>query len=85
MNKDKKFFADLISDIMGMSSKDRNILLCQLVVKEHTNTISPLEQIQLTTIQYIRKLDGEIDQVLKSWAENPDLDPRIDIINTSNL
>jgi hypothetical protein len=67
---------NIIADIFKMSTKERNILLCQLSVKELLNTIEPDEMIQLATIQSIRTANGEIDRVLKEWKENPELDPR---------
>lgn len=72
----KELLKKQILDVFSLTSKERNILLCQLSVKEHLNTIDPEEIIQLATIQAIRQANGEIDAVLKSWEENPDLDPR---------
>lgn len=67
----------LIKKTLDLSSKERILLLCELSVKEQRNTILPHEMVQLEIIQTIRKFNGEIDAVLKSWAENPDTDPRI--------
>jgi hypothetical protein len=72
----EQFFKNQITNVSSMTTKDRNILLCQLSVKEHLNTIEPHEIIQLATIQAIRQANGEIDAVLKNWEENPDCDPR---------
>jgi hypothetical protein len=72
----QQFFKNQIASVASMTTKERNVLLCQLSVKEHLNTIEPHEIIQLATIQAIRQANGEIDAVLKNWEENPDLDPR---------
>jgi hypothetical protein len=72
----QQFFKNQIEGVASMTKKERNILLCQLSVKEHLNTIEPHEIIQLATIQAIRQANGEIDAVLKNWEENPDSDPR---------
>lgn len=63
--------------ILEMPSKERNLLLCKLLTKEYLNTIMPDEIVQLSIIQAIRKENGEMDKVLKNWANNPDLDPRL--------
>lgn len=67
---------DQIVEVMNMSKGDRISLLCKLSVKELLNTIEPDEMIQLSTIQTIRTLNGEIDSVLTDWMENPECDPR---------
>ena len=72
----KQFFKNQIESVFKMTTKERNMLLGQLSVKEHLNTIEVHEMIQLSIIQAIRQANGEIDAVLKSWEENPDLDPR---------
>jgi len=72
----QQFFKNQIKSVASMTKKERNILLCQLSVKEHLNTIEPHEIIQLATIQAIRQENGEIDAVLKNWEENPEYDPR---------
>lgn len=72
----EQFFKNQISSVDSMTTKERNMLLCQLSVKEHLNTIEPHEIIQLATIQAIRHANGEIDAVLKNWEENPDCNPR---------
>lgn len=72
----KNLFKTQIERVANMTTKERNILLCQLAVKEHTKTIMPHEFIQLHFIQAIRTANGEIDRVLKNWEENPELDPR---------
>jgi hypothetical protein len=66
----------LVSDLLEMDPGKRMIKLCKLSAKEYNRTISPTEIIELETIQFIRKNNGEIDKVLKDWKENPDLDPR---------
>lgn len=65
--------------ITNLSSRDRNLLLCQLATKEAMNTIQPEEIIQLAIIQSIRQANGEIDKVLQNWEEHPECDPRIKI------
>lgn len=70
------FIKTQIETVLNMSTRERNMLLCQLSVKQLSNTILPHEIMQLETIQLIRKANGEIDRVLKNWEENPDLDPR---------
>ena len=65
-----------MESVFKMTTLERNTLLCKLAVKEHLNTIEPQEIVQLATIQAIRTANGEIDRVLKSWEENPELDPR---------
>lgn len=72
----EQFFKKQIAHVASMTTLERNILLCQLSVKEHLNTIEPHELIQLAAIQSIRQANGEIDAVLKNWDENPDIDPR---------
>jgi len=72
----KDYLKSQFKKLFVMSTKERNILLCELSLKEHLNTILPHESIQLSIIQSIRESNGEIDAVLKSWKENPDLDPR---------
>jgi hypothetical protein len=72
----KQFVKNQIESVVSMTKKERNMLLCQLVVKEQLNTIEPQEIIQLAIIQSIRHVNGEIDAVLKYWEENPDCDPR---------
>lgn len=73
----KHFLINQIKNIAEMSTKDRNILLCELLAKEHLNTIELHEILQLEIIQAIREANGEIDAVLKNWRENPECDPRI--------
>ena len=73
----KNFITQQIDKVAKLTTKERNLLLCQLVVKEHFGTIMPDETVQLAFIQAIRTANGEIDKVLKSWKENPELDPRI--------
>lgn len=73
----KTLVKNTVDEIFKMESKERNILLCQLLVKEMNNTILPDEIIQLSTIQAIRKANGEIDRVLENWKKYPELDPRI--------
>ncbi len=72
----QQFFTDQIESVSKLTTKERNVLLCQLATKEHFNTIMPHEILQLELIQAIRKANGEIDKVLKNWEENPELDPR---------
>ena len=74
----KQLLAQTISEVLNMPVRERNALLCELSVKEHTNTIMPDEIMKLEAIQSVRKANGEIDRVLKEWKENPDLDPRIE-------
>ena len=71
-------FKHQIDSVLKMSTNDRNIMLCKLATKKYLDTIKPHEIIQLSIIQQLRTVNGEIDNVLKSWADNPDLDPRID-------
>jgi|TARA_R110000851_G_scaffold308922_2_gene468111 hypothetical protein len=71
----QNIFKTQVDGVVNMTSKERNILLCQLAVKEHLNTIMPHEIIQLETIQLIRKENGEIDKVLKDREEHPDVNP----------
>ena len=66
-----------IEEVANMSSRERMGLLCKLATKEHMGTIEFHESYQLEFIQTIRRENGEIDKVLKSWKENPELDPRI--------
>lgn len=73
----KNLFKDSIDSISKMDSRQRMIKLCELAVKQELKTILPHEIIQLELIQQIRKENGEIDKVLKNWAENPELDPRL--------
>ena len=72
----KNLIINSIDLISKMTTKERNSLLCKLVVKQELSTLLPHEVIQLSFIQEIRKENGEIDRVLKGWAENPELDPR---------
>ena len=73
----KNLIVKSIESVKSMTSRERNALLCHLSVKELMNTILPHETIQLELIQAIRKENGEMDRVLKNWAEHPELDPRI--------
>jgi hypothetical protein len=66
-----------IEEVNKMTSRERMVKLCQLLVKQELNQILPHEIMQLELIQEIRRNNGEIDKVLKNWAENPELDPRI--------
>lgn len=72
----QNFIKDQFASLSAMSKKERLILLIKLLVKQNKNTIELDEIIQLEIIQTIRRANGEIDAVLKSWEENPDLDPR---------
>jgi len=67
-----------IESVSKMDKKARMIKLCELAVKQELGTILPHEAIQLELIQTIRSQNGEIDKVLKNWAENPELDPRLE-------
>ena len=60
-----------------MTSRERMEKLCELATKEHLNQILPHEIMQLEMIQAIRISNGDIDKVLNNWAENPELDPRL--------
>lgn len=73
----KNLILKSIDDVGKMTSRERMVKLCQLLVKKELNIILPHEIMQLEMIQEIRRNNGEIDKVLKNWAENPDLDPRI--------
>lgn len=73
----KNLILNSIEEVNKMTSRERMIKLCELSVKKELNNILPHEIMQLELIQEIRRNNGEIDKVLKSWAENPELDPRI--------
>ncbi len=73
----KNLIKDSIESVSKMDKKARMIKLCELSVKKELGTIMPHEAIQLEMIQAIRRENGEIDKVLKNWAENPELDPRL--------
>ncbi len=70
------FFKTEWEKISNMGTRQRNGLLCQLAMKDYSRTIMPNEVVQMQIIQAIRAANGEIDKVLKNWAENPELDPR---------
>jgi len=73
----KNIITNSIEEVNKMTSRERMVKLCELSVKQELNQILPHEIMQLELIQEIRRNNGEIDKVLKNWAENPELDPRI--------
>jgi len=73
----KNLITNSIEEVNKMTSRERMVKLCELSVKQELNQILPHEIMQLELIQEIRRNNGEIDKVLKNWAENPELDPRI--------
>jgi len=73
----KNLIINSLEEVQKMTSRERMVKLCQLSVKQELNQILPHEIMQLELIQEIRRNNGEIDKVLKNWAENPELDPRI--------
>jgi hypothetical protein len=72
----KNLIKNSLESISKMSTAERNKKLCELAVKEQFGSILPHEIIELEIIQAIRTENGEIDKVLKNWAEHPELDPR---------
>ncbi len=74
----KNLIKNSIDDVSKMNKKERMIKLCELCVKQELGTILPHELIQLEFIQIIRRENGEIAKVLKNWAENPEVDPRLE-------
>jgi hypothetical protein len=73
----KNLITNSIEEVNKMTSRERMVKLCELSVKQELNQILPHEIMQLELIQEIRRNNGEINKVLKNWAENPELDPRI--------
>jgi len=70
-------FQKLLNKVKLMGTKERNKRLCVLAVKETKNQLMPHEAIELQLIQAFRHANGEINDVLKNWAEHPELDPRL--------
>lgn len=73
----KNLIISSIEEVKNMTSRERMVKLCQLLVKQELKQILPHEIMQLELIQQIRLQNGEIAKVLKNWEENPELDPRI--------
>lgn len=73
----ENFVVRAVRQVTEMGTRERNSLLCQLAVKDHLGILLPHEAMQLELIQEIRRNNGEIDRVLKGWAERPECDPRI--------
>ena len=59
-----------INDCFSMTKVERIVRVCELSVKQELGIITPVEIIELTTIQMIRELTGELDQIRQQREED---------------
>jgi len=65
----KQFLMKQIEYVTSLSIRERNALLCELLVKEQLGILDIDEMLQLSIIQAIRLANGEIDRVLKKLGK----------------